>query len=98
QCSNNLHQIAIATHAYADARKVLPPGVLNQPNWRTNSAFTFNAPCVGALAFILPYIEQGPVYQQCVLFPAVGGWTWDPDSPGTTPYWNNAANFALSKT
>jgi prepilin-type N-terminal cleavage/methylation domain-containing protein len=104
QCSNNLHQIAIAAHAYADVRKALPPGILNQPNWRVSSAFTFSAPNVGALAFILPYMEQGPVYSNCTTLtsltpPApVGAWIWDPDSPGTTPYWNNANNFALSKT
>jgi len=61
QCSNNLKQIGLALHNYVDSYKVFPigsnssrPGPGNMThfyasNWRV---------------FILPYLEQGPVYQQ----------------------------------
>jgi len=54
QCTNNLKQIGLAMHNYHDARKVLPygtPGCCTLPggNWAS---------------FILPYLEQTPVYNQ----------------------------------
>lgn len=45
QCSNNLHQIAVASHTFAEARKGLPP--------------SDNGDCfLPWAAFILPYLEQ----------------------------------------
>jgi prepilin-type N-terminal cleavage/methylation domain-containing protein len=44
QCANNLHQIAVAMHNHHDARGKLPPG--------TDEAH------VGALCYLLPYMEQ----------------------------------------
>jgi prepilin-type N-terminal cleavage/methylation domain-containing protein/prepilin-type processing-associated H-X9-DG protein len=66
QCSNNLKQIALAAHDYHDTYKKFPPAcsipyaIQNQdsnlelrlpwgPNWAV---------------YILPYIEQGPLYNQ----------------------------------
>ena len=48
QCSNNLRQIGLALHNYESAQGVFPPSYSNNP--RHNM-----------LAFILPYLEQGPV-------------------------------------
>jgi prepilin-type N-terminal cleavage/methylation domain-containing protein/prepilin-type processing-associated H-X9-DG protein len=48
QCVNNLKQIGLAMHNYADANLVLPPG------HRTAVFGTFQT-------FILPYIEQSPL-------------------------------------
>jgi len=56
-CSNNLKQLAIGTHAFHDANSKFPsngPGAtynMSGPNWSW-------------LAHILPYIEQGNLYQQ----------------------------------
>ncbi|GAB4127139.1 DUF1559 domain-containing protein [Thermopirellula anaerolimosa] len=61
QCSNNMKQIALATHNYHDVYKVLPPGKITLATgndtvagpWLTNWAIA-----------ILPYIEQKPLYDQ----------------------------------
>lgn len=55
QCSNNMKQIGLAMHNYHDTHKVFPNfATRNGQNdyWRGYSAFTM----------ILPYIEQGPLY------------------------------------
>jgi prepilin-type N-terminal cleavage/methylation domain-containing protein len=48
QCSNNLKQIALSAHTYHDASKRLPPG---------GDSLDF-----AAQALLLPYIEQGNLY------------------------------------
>ncbi|MDB5313344.1 MAG: putative major pilin subunit [Gemmataceae bacterium] len=50
QCGNNLKQMALACHAYHDARTGLPPA-------RDDNSFS-------AHAYLLPYIEQGNVFNQ----------------------------------
>ncbi len=52
QCSNNLHQIGLATHNYESNFGYLPPGVANPP---------FNG---SILATILSYMEQSNKYNQ----------------------------------
>jgi len=51
QCVNNLKQIGIALHGYHDATGILPwgQGPKNDNDW-------------GPAAFILPYMEQTPLY------------------------------------
>jgi prepilin-type N-terminal cleavage/methylation domain-containing protein len=51
QCSNNFKQLGLALHNYNDAHKTLPP-----PGVTTNQ--------LGWHVFILPYIEQAPLYSQ----------------------------------
>ncbi|MEX1039147.1 MAG: DUF1559 domain-containing protein [Pirellulaceae bacterium] len=59
QCSNNLKQIALAVHNYHDTFNRLPPG--NQGT--VNAAGTaYNGWGWTWQASILPYIEQGPLY------------------------------------
>lgn len=82
-CSNNMKQIGLALHNYHDTYKTLPygegapqtpgsagrlgAGNWNGPNWRVH---------------ILPYIEQGPIYEQLSF-----AHTFDACRPG----FNNAA-------
>jgi len=68
-CSNNLKQIALAAHNYEGTIGRLPPGFLgatssstsfgldSQPDFSTQQS-------VGTLVHLLPYVEQGPLYQQ----------------------------------
>jgi prepilin-type N-terminal cleavage/methylation domain-containing protein/prepilin-type processing-associated H-X9-DG protein len=64
QCANNLKQIGLALHNYHDAYKEFPQA------YKLLSAADVTAPAgtgtfgAGAFVLILPYIEQGNVYQQ----------------------------------
>jgi prepilin-type N-terminal cleavage/methylation domain-containing protein/prepilin-type processing-associated H-X9-DG protein len=74
QCSNNLKQISLAAHTYHDANKCLPPGGLVSPNSKNSPSgitnvgpeqyfpASFQGPFTGTLAFLLPYVEQGNIY------------------------------------
>jgi prepilin-type N-terminal cleavage/methylation domain-containing protein len=53
QCGNNLRQIGLAYHDYESARQRLPPSYISDP-----------ARTAGWGLFILPYIEQEPLYRQ----------------------------------
>jgi len=66
KCSNNLHQLAIACHAYHDIKMQLPPSVL----LRMNNTNFVDSPTNGTGSFgpnwivlILPFMEQGALYQ-----------------------------------
>lgn len=52
QCTNNLHQIAIALHTYEDSRGTLPPSKYN----RLTGGATW-------AVLILPYLEQSTAYE-----------------------------------
>jgi prepilin-type N-terminal cleavage/methylation domain-containing protein/prepilin-type processing-associated H-X9-DG protein len=69
KCSNNLKQIGIAMHTYNDTMGSLPKG--DHWNW----GWTWHA-------HILPYIEQGPLYN--VLLPALNAPTDGTCSLGAT--------------
>lgn len=58
QCKNNLKQIGIAFHNYHDAHGVLPPGYIdNDP-----LANVTNQNMLGWGTFILPFVDQGPLF------------------------------------
>src|SRR5262245_11492817 len=62
QCSNNLKQISIGIHNYADAHRTLPPGSILD--------LAQSAPTIGSRSHsnwamaILPYVEQDAVHLQ----------------------------------
>ena len=72
QCKNNLHQMGLAMHNYHDTFLTFPPGVLCGPtNW-THCTTMSNGQmvpdtgnrCWGWGTFILPNIDQAPLYNQ----------------------------------
>jgi prepilin-type processing-associated H-X9-DG protein len=62
ECKNNLKQIGLALHNHHDTQQSLPPGYLAFPSYSDGATDT--APGWGWAAFILPYLEQEPLYRQ----------------------------------
>src|SRR5262245_9384477 len=58
QCENNLKQLALAWHSYHDTNEYFPLGAVN---------FTFadgSQNTVAWVVLIMPYLEQGALYQR----------------------------------
>jgi prepilin-type N-terminal cleavage/methylation domain-containing protein len=64
QCQNNLKQIVLASHNYQSNFNCLPPASLGPP---TNSGFSFSAPNLGTLTYLLPFVEQDVLMAQVKL-------------------------------
>ncbi|MBX6315629.1 MAG: DUF1559 domain-containing protein [Isosphaeraceae bacterium] len=79
QCINNLKQIGLAMHNYADANGTLPPGR--------------NACCWGTwTVFVLPYVEQHPMYNAWNFGSNVS------DPKGVLLTYGSAPNTTVSRT
>ena len=84
-CSNNLKQLALAVHNYESSYKYI--GRLSSPgqsDWGQDSNWNGYSPQCG----LLPYIEQGPLYQQIYFgdhrdsrYPHYQGHPWAGDRP-----------------
>lgn len=74
QCRNNLKQIGLAIHNYHDSHRALPPGRL------VNFQVAGQGHCFSAYAYLLPYLEQGPLA-------AAVDWNSNPDIiPGANAF------------
>src|SRR5262249_35246955 len=82
QCSNNLKQIALAVHSYHDTFKTVPTmyygGYGNTP---PSGGYKATSMCWSWLAKILPYVEQGNLYNRGQIA-AANGWPLPPAQPG----------------
>jgi prepilin-type N-terminal cleavage/methylation domain-containing protein/prepilin-type processing-associated H-X9-DG protein len=63
QCTNNLKQIALAMHNYHTAVGSFPVGSVPGPAYAITPAYGWAT--WGPLAMMLPYLEQGPLYNSC---------------------------------
>ncbi len=63
-CSNNLKQLSLAAHNYDSAYGNLPPGIMGRHPTTGVGWNGFGWPHVGALAFLLPYVEQDNIHRQ----------------------------------
>jgi type II secretory pathway pseudopilin PulG len=99
-CQNNLKQITLAGHNYESTYQTLPPGFLGP--MPVGGGFSWTAQHVGNLFFILPYIEQEPLYRNCIAAMTVRGApnyfnpTYDISAPMNPTYnateWNICRN------
>ena len=72
QCSNNLRQIVLAMHNFESGRGAFPPGQNNEPsaNARTPNPIipspsdSSEASQIGLNMFLLPFVEQGNLFDQ----------------------------------
>ncbi|MFN3191081.1 MAG: DUF1559 domain-containing protein [Aureliella sp.] len=66
QCTNNLKQIALASHNFESAYKRFPPGYLGSNFRRSISDAPEDIPngrqWIGVLPYLFPYIEQSAIY------------------------------------
>src|SRR6266852_2669127 len=72
KCTNNLKQIGLALHNYHDTNNWFPPGYVDR---NTNPASTPDndlGPGWGWASLLLPYVEQGNVYNQINFSQGVG--------------------------
>jgi prepilin-type N-terminal cleavage/methylation domain-containing protein/prepilin-type processing-associated H-X9-DG protein len=58
KCQNNLKQIGLACHNYHDTNTALPPG------YQATAAYPDTTPGWGWATFLLPHLEQAPLYNQ----------------------------------
>lgn len=103
KCGNNLKQLGIAAHAFAHDHKRLPPGYLgpdpNAPNPPAPWAYPApNGPnqMTGAITFLLPYVEQEPLYRLFYDIPPAAR-LFDIDRRGNA-WWSTTPGFNLSRT
>ncbi|WP_437228288.1 DUF1559 domain-containing protein [Planctomicrobium sp. SH661] len=82
QCRNNLKQIGLALHNYHEACNLFPPGFvrdLSDPQYANltnstpagpystdSSGSSYWVECWGWSAFLLPYVDQAPLYQKTI--------------------------------
>jgi len=63
-CANNLKQIALGAHNYESTYSQLPPGWLGWMPQTSQGPIGANNQFIGALALLLPYVEQQNLYNQ----------------------------------
>jgi prepilin-type N-terminal cleavage/methylation domain-containing protein len=73
-CANNLKQLGIATHACNDATGSIPP-VASPDGWTptTVAAPPFNGAPYTVFTWLLPYLEQDPLFKACTRGPCPPG-------------------------
>jgi prepilin-type N-terminal cleavage/methylation domain-containing protein/prepilin-type processing-associated H-X9-DG protein len=81
QCQNNLKQIGLALHNYENVHKLFPPGYISTTGVGYRDSQTGDwGPGWGWLAILLPYVEQGNLYNSLRL---------------DLPCWNQANSVAV---
>ena len=72
QCRNNLKQLGLALHNYHDSFGLFPPGYVDRNGNPNITPDNDQGPGWGWSAFLLPYMDQNPVYNQINFSVGVG--------------------------
>jgi prepilin-type N-terminal cleavage/methylation domain-containing protein/prepilin-type processing-associated H-X9-DG protein len=86
-CANNLKQLGLAAINYDSEMGTFPPGALGAPPGIIDPTGYQH---IGELALLLPYLEQGNLYNQLQI-------NLDPTAPGP-PWWTVSANWSAAQT
>src|SRR5207249_4075384 len=107
-CRNNLKQIELGAHNFHSAYGKLPPGVLasNLPRDLNSGSPCMKNQWVGALAFLLPYIEQDNIYKALQVNWEIDSSKYNTYGTGSGPiagawygnWWDNPINFQLARS
>jgi prepilin-type N-terminal cleavage/methylation domain-containing protein/prepilin-type processing-associated H-X9-DG protein len=90
-CSNNLKQMGLALHNFHDTMGLLPSAG-SADGKPLSSGGTFKGEGTNWSVYILPYVEQGSIFNQ-LTFKGDSGWVNNPgDGGGTTPATSSAYN------
>jgi prepilin-type processing-associated H-X9-DG protein len=90
QCTNNLKQLGLALHNYHDTYKTLP---FRQGGTSAQDA-AGNWSRLGGLVPMLPFIEQGPLWNQIKSGGTYGGTTFPPMGP--SPWYTSFPPFTVA--
>ena len=88
QCTNNLKQLSLAAHNYADVHKMLPPGEIGTGIMWGGDPVNTNTERLSTWVLLLPFYEQQALYQQISGPLNVGGTVlpaWGRDPSTNTP-------------
>ena len=83
KCSNNLKQIGLAIHNYHDTFNFLPTAGSSDGKPFSGGPWTCNGEGTNWSVYILPYIEQGNIYNR-LTFNGDAGWTDDDSQPNSS--------------
>jgi prepilin-type N-terminal cleavage/methylation domain-containing protein len=111
-CQNNLKQIGLAAHNFESAYGHLPPGIYGPTTADMNNLSNwYFGPYVGVMTYLLPYMEQEPLYRSLQIPALAYGSTpgpgynadmnnWAQYNPATpaSPVYPNAVNYGAART
>jgi prepilin-type N-terminal cleavage/methylation domain-containing protein/prepilin-type processing-associated H-X9-DG protein len=80
QCLNNLKQVGLALHSFHDANKRFPPGCARDQIPFGTSGTAGSSWGSSWMGYILPYVEQGAIYNQ-LTFAGGSGWAQTLNAP-----------------
>jgi hypothetical protein len=95
QCANHLKQLGLALHNYHDTFNVFPPMAMgtNHPGANWGNSWNSNGERHSTFFFLLPYIEQKPLYDQ------IGAGKQEGGMPGIVPQGpHSLRNYSYYKT